>query len=63
MIYGEGFPSGSCTRGMLEDWRMSILLNVRLSGRFELFTVVMDRKMPQTMASKASIVGFGVIEH
>lgn len=62
IIYGEDFPSGCRTRGMLEDWGTSILVDVRMSFRFGPVTVMIGIESPQAMASKASVIGLGVME-
>lgn len=62
MIYGEDFPSGCCTRGMLEDWGTSILVDICLSIRFGPVTVAIGIESPQVMAYKANAIGLGVME-
>ena len=62
MMYGEDLPSGCRTRGMLEDWGTSIFVDVRMSFRFGTVTVMIGIESPQAMASKASVIGLGVME-
>ena len=62
IIYGEDFPSGCRTRGMLEDWGTSILVDVCMSFRFGPVTVVIGMESPRVMSSKANVTGLVVME-